>query len=167
VSHQGGSEPLQKDTELDEDLDEYLEAQMQKAPSKDRRWWKLIPAGWKFLSGQYRIARHMSKGQYEYLLQLPLALYVPHAHTFVVHAGILPSDPRYPYDDAKRQPLARIPDIFRSAEEDTPCVSGNGLMCTSHLRRVQEMEILTDVPQNKVPWTLMNIRGVKNGKVFR
>ncbi|KAJ3507538.1 hypothetical protein NMY22_g16899 [Coprinellus aureogranulatus] len=154
------------DTELDEDLDSFLEEQKKKAPSRDRRWWKLIPADWKFLGGQYRIARDMSKEQYEYLLQLPLVLYIPHAHTFVAHAGILPSDPRYPYYDAKRQPLARVPDIFHLAEEDPLC-HGDAFMCTNYLRRAQEMAILTDVPQNKIPWTLMNLRGVKNGKVSR
>ncbi|KAF5342104.1 hypothetical protein D9611_001595 [Ephemerocybe angulata] len=152
---------------LDDDLDDFVQSQKDKAPSKDRRWWKLIPAGWKFLSGQYRIAREMSEEQYEYLLQLPTALYVPSAHAFVVHAGILPSDPNYPYYDASRQPLAHIPDVFPSITEKDRLCRGSKFRCTNQLRQAQEMSILTDVPQNRRPWVLMNMRGVKNGKVFR
>lgn len=153
---------IEADLDDDEELDEFLQEQKAKAPSRDRRWWKLIPADWKFLGGQYRIAREMSKEQYDYLLQLPVALYIPHAHTFVAHAGILPSDPRYPYYDAERQPLARIPDVFHMGED-----CHDALRCTMYLRRAQEMSILTNVPQNTDPWTLLNVRGIKNGKVYR
>ncbi|RXW21736.1 hypothetical protein EST38_g4131 [Candolleomyces aberdarensis] len=149
-------------------LDHFLDYQRHSASGRDKRWWKLIPAGWKFLSDPYRIARDMSKEQYEYLLSLPLALYIPSAHTFVVHAGILPSDPRYPYYDRKRQPLARIPGLSRSDSPDSVCSgSKDRLSCMSRVREAQELAILSQIPQNKHPWVLMNMRGIKKGKVFR
>ncbi|KAJ2922831.1 hypothetical protein H1R20_g14215, partial [Candolleomyces eurysporus] len=150
------------------DLDYFLDYQRRSASGRDKRWWKLIPAGWKFLSDPYRIARDMSKEQYDYLLSLPLALYIPSAHTFVVHAGMLPSDPRYPYYDRKRQPLAHIPGLSRSDSPDSVCSgSKDRLSCMSRIREAQELAILSRIPQNKHPWVLLNMRGVKKGKVFR
>jgi hypothetical protein len=150
------------------DLDQFLTYQRHSASGSDKRWWKLIPAGWKFLSDPYRIARDMTKEHYEYLVSLPLALYIPSAHTFVVHAGILPSDPRYPYYDRKRQPLAHVPGLSRGASPNSVCSgSKDRLGCMKRVREAQDLAILSSIPQNKHPWVLLNMRGVKRGKVFR
>mgnify|MGYP002402549375 CR=1 FL=1 len=145
------------------DLDDFLDQAMQDASRKDKEWWKLIPAGWKFLSDHYRIAREMNERHYRYLLSLPAALHVPSAHTFVVHAGLLPSDPKYPYFETPRQPLAHVPQISAKA-----CSSKNGAHCVEVLRTKQEKAILAQVPQNQDPWVLMNMRSVtKKGEVSR
>ncbi|KAJ7274359.1 Metallo-dependent phosphatase-like protein [Mycena haematopus] len=131
-----------------DDPEAWAEKHMKKTDSK---WWKRIPEGWKILSDHYRIARAMSDAEYQYLLSLPLVLHVPAAHTFIAHAGVLPSDPRYaPYH--RRQPLAHIP-ILPSGKQD----KANS---EKMLRRFQEAAVLTDVPQNNDPWVTLNMRGV-------
>lgn len=114
----------------------------------------------------YKIAREMDSEHFNYLLDLPLKLYVPNAHLFVVHAGLLPSDPRYPYYDASRQPLARKPtrlggiDVVDGDEEEVNDA-------VKDLRKVQEMALITEIPQNLDPWTSLNMRSVKGGKVVK
>ncbi|KAF4571521.1 hypothetical protein EYR36_008861 [Pleurotus pulmonarius] len=123
-------------------------------------WWRTIPKDWKIFTEHYKIARAMSDAEYRYLLSLPLVLHIPHAHTFVVHAGLLSSDPRYKPRDP-RQPLARVPTVFGSAKSkhgsDVP-----------KLRRAQELALLSDIEQNTDPWVKLNMRGVlKNHDVTR
>ncbi|KAF7424188.1 hypothetical protein PC9H_009491 [Pleurotus ostreatus] len=123
-------------------------------------WWRTIPKDWKIFAEHYKIARAMSDAEYRYLLALPLVLHIPHAHTFVVHAGLLSSDPRYKPRDP-RQPLARVPTLFDSAKSkhgsDVP-----------KLRRAQESALLSDIEQNTDPWVKLNMRGVlKNHDVTR
>ena len=50
----------------------------------------------------------MIKEHATFLKSLPIVLHIPHYHFYVVHAGLLPSDPRYPSTDS-RQPLAHRP----------------------------------------------------------
>ena len=44
----------------------------------------------------------------QFLFSLPLVIHVPSEHLFLVHAGLLPFDPRRPSND-KHQPLAHAP----------------------------------------------------------
>jgi hypothetical protein len=53
-----------------------------------------FPKDWQWRSEHWKLARDMSKKDYEYLLSLPLALHIPSMHTVVVHAGLLGRDPR-------------------------------------------------------------------------
>jgi hypothetical protein len=115
-------------------------------------WWQKIPRGWKLFSDHYKVAHAMSQSQYEYLLSLPLTLYAPAAHTFVVHAGMLSSDPRHKATDPN-QPLTPIPDLPDLPDSD-PEIE------LSELRRLQDLSILDEIPQNNDPWVLTNIRGI-------
>lgn len=127
------------------------------------RWWKTIPKGWTLFSDHYNLARAMSKAQYDYLLSLPLKLYIPSAHTFIVHGGLLSSNPRYPPDHA-RQPLARVPTLPLDITKGKPMPKNDTIAV---LRGIQELSLLNDVPQNKVPWTVLNLRNVLGGKVSK
>ncbi|KAJ7364075.1 calcineurin-like phosphoesterase [Mycena albidolilacea] len=136
-----------------DDPEEWAEKHIKKITK--RKWRNRIPDGWKILSDHYRIARAMSDAEYRYLLSLPLVLHVPTAHTFIAHAGVLPSDPRYaPYH--RRQPLARIPDLPHGVKHD----KASPEKTLPLLRRLQETAVLTDVPQNTDPWVTLNMRGV-------
>ena len=52
--------------------------------------------------------RDMKPEHAKFLFSLPLVIHVPSEHLFLVHGGLLPSDPRHPADD-ERQPLAHPP----------------------------------------------------------
>jgi hypothetical protein len=144
----------------------WVETQKRTASEEDRRWWKLVPRKWIMFGDHYKIAREMESEDFSYLLNLPLKLYVPSAHLFVVHAGLLSSDPRYPYYDASRQPLARMPtrlggiDVVDGDEEEVNDAMGV-------LRKVQEMALMTEIPQNLDPWASLNMRSVQGGKVVK
>jgi len=120
-----------------------------KGPSQ--KWKKRIPAGWRIYSDHYRIARDMSKKDYAYLLSLPLVIHVPTAHTYIVHAGLLPYDPtRDPTH--RRQPLSHVPTILHRKPNE------------ARLRLLQEEALLRDIPQNNDPWATLNMRGVTKDK---
>ena len=134
------------------DLDTWLDGEV----TIDRtRWHKKIPKGWRLFSDHYKVAYDMSNAEYEYLLSCPLSLYVPSAHTYVVHAGLLSSDPQRK-STHPRQPLSHIPilpSILTQDKED----SKDTLF---KLRRLQELSILHDIPQNADPWVLLNMRAI-------
>lgn len=142
------------------DLGVWIEKQRYESEASEKKWWKHIPKGWKPLGDHYRIAKGMSAKDYRYLLDLPLRLYVPGAHVFIVHAGLLPSDPRYPVDDKARQPLARTP-TFSDHGIDVDASSRD----VEGLRKVQDVSLLTKISQNSNPWTVLNMRSVLDGKV--
>ncbi|KAL1744472.1 Metallo-dependent phosphatase-like protein [Schizophyllum fasciatum] len=136
-------------------LSEWIERARRKFKSK---WWKKVPDGWKVFSDHYRIARDMSEADYAYLKNLPLKIHIPSAHAFIVHAGLLPSDPNYK-PTHRRQPLARVPVIPEDASTSNKEAS---------LREIQERAVLTEVPQNTDPWTNVNLRSVRgNGDVTK
>ncbi|KAG8756887.1 hypothetical protein FRC12_010436 [Ceratobasidium sp. 428] len=115
--------------------------------------WK-IPEGWEFGSSVYRLARHLKSKEYQYLLDLPTALHIPSLHTIVVHAGLLPMDPRHKML-SKHQPLSHPP---KSKHNQTEFV----------LRTKQEQALLSDIPQNTDPWAKLNMRSVlDNGEISR
>ncbi|CAK5268745.1 unnamed protein product [Mycena citricolor] len=127
----------------------------------NKRWAQRIPAGWKMLGDHYRIARALTTAQYDYLRSLPLVLHVPSAHTFITHAGLLPSDPRY-RPTHSRQPLAHVPSIPTAWLKSGTGSYGKEADSDSieMLRHLQEIAILRDVPQNSDPWVTLNMRGV-------
>jgi hypothetical protein len=133
----------------DSDTQAWVEMEMRKG-RKDRKWWSRIPKGWKLFSDHYRIARAMSKSDYEYLLSLPLVLHLPSEHTFLVHAGLLPYDPTLSIT-SKRQPLSHWPRI------PSQILKGSILA----LRNAQELAILEDIKQNTNPWVVLNMRNLR------
>ncbi|CDO74965.1 hypothetical protein BN946_scf184945.g37 [Trametes cinnabarina] len=158
-------------------------------------WWKRIPQpgrgraakDWIMFSDHYWIARDMSTEQAEFLYSLPLIIHIPSEHFFLAHAGLLPLDPRRPATD-ERQPLAHLPspdDVIDIGDADydhallrmdapqgplqEPDLHGNHTEGDiEELRIAQERSILHDVPHNRDPWVVLNMRGVrKSGKVTR
>ncbi|KAG9005831.1 hypothetical protein FRB93_009227 [Tulasnella sp. JGI-2019a] len=112
-----------------------------------------IPKDWEWGGDHWTIAKTMSALEYDYLRNLPLAIHIPILHTFVVHAGILPIDPKKPIHE-KHQPLSYPPTRHRQTNEA--------------MRTAQELAIIYDIPQNEIPWTLLNMRSVtKRGKISR
>jgi hypothetical protein len=136
-----------------------LESWLKGERKNHNMWWKYIPDRHKMFSEHFQIARKMSQEQYNYLSSLPLALHVPSVHTYIVHAGLLSSDPNYEPSN-QRQPLAHIP----SSTSDTTSERNHTML----LRYLQEVALLNDVPQNKDPWVVLNTRGVlSDGTVTR
>ncbi|PPQ67509.1 hypothetical protein CVT25_006050 [Psilocybe cyanescens] len=165
----------------DVELETWLRKQKKASTRKDKFWWKLIPNSWIILDDHYSIAKDMTDLHFQYLLDLPLRLYIPSAHTFIVHAGLLPSDPRYPVDDKARQPLARMPILTRQSADNHSSINEtlsedgnvNSTSIVSNktieaLRNLQETGILTQIPQNTDPWVVLNMRSVLgNGKISK
>lgn len=128
----------------------------------------------------------MTQEQADYLMSLPLVNHVPHLHFFVVHAGLLPSDPRLPPTHPS-QPLAHAPALTQQSstvpDEATSILASRlrahllaqdlasdvfaalkpspaDSSAIEDLRRLQESAILSDVPQNRDPWVVVNMRSV-------
>jgi hypothetical protein len=102
----------------------------------------------------------LDEEQAAYIRQLPTVVHIPRLHAYVVHAGILASDPREPMA-AEGQPLATCPQIkdkhSHSAEERTLI-----------MRRKQERSILYDIEQNRDHWVLQNMRSItEDGEVTK
>src|ERR1700691_756733 len=76
-------------------VEEWVEEELKRSGGK---WEGKIPKGWKkkMFRDHYKIARDMTQKQYEYLLSLPLVLHIPSAHTYILHAGLLPYDTTRP-----------------------------------------------------------------------
>jgi hypothetical protein len=118
-----------------------------------KKWLAYVPNDWKLQGMHYKVARDMTLEHYGYLRSLPLVLYVPTAHTYFVHAGLLAADPTRDPSDPK-QPLSHLPTTANPEEDDLA------------LRRLQELALLNEIPQNQDPWVLMNMRSLsENGKV--
>lgn len=104
--------------------------------------------------------RNLQTSSYKYLVQLPLLLHIPSLHTIVVHAGLLPHDPSRSFSHPS-QPL-----VGASLAHGTTNVD------LTTLRSSEEMALIFDVPQNRDPWTLLNMRsiytkGKKKGQVIK
>lgn len=76
------------------------------------KWWRRVPEDWVLFNDVHHLANEMAATDYEYLLSLPLKIYVPHAHLFLVHAGMVSHDPNYDFDDPI-QPLMTAPHTSR------------------------------------------------------
>ncbi|KAG8947830.1 hypothetical protein FRC03_000903 [Tulasnella sp. 419] len=115
-----------------------------------------IPDGWEWGSEHFKIAKKITDNDYKYLLQLPLVLHLESLHTHVVHAGILPADPKRSLHN-RHQPLAHLPKNFPGTKSNVELI-----------RAAQELTILTDVPQNRKGWAKLNMRDIlKNGEITR
>ncbi|WWC59432.1 uncharacterized protein I303_101988 [Kwoniella dejecticola CBS 10117] len=136
----------------------------EKSASKElQKHGKGWPKGWKWKSEHWELARNMPDDLFQYILDLPLVLHLPTLHTIVVHAGLLPFDPTKP-SSANIQPLIQFSNVSASNYD-----MGMG---EESIRNSQEMSILLDVPQNTVPWNLIEMRSVymkgkKRGKVTK
>lgn len=161
-------------------LQSWLKDQKQAQSVAEKAWWKSIPTDGLLLDDHYKIAKEISEAQYQYLLNLPLRLYIPSAHAFIVHAGLLASDPRYPVNDAERQPLAQIPTLTRHQSSqltgptdkggfgDSDSLFGSSKKVINALRNLQEIGILAQIPQNNAPWVTLNVRSItKDGKISK
>jgi Icc-related predicted phosphoesterase len=122
------------------ELEKWVEA------SQYASWKRMVPAGWHPLGKHYRVARAMSPELFEYLSSLPLVLHSPTGHMVFVHAGLLSSHPKLQVSDP-RQPLSHWPTI-----DDQHRIA--------KLRAKQELAVLTEIPENKDPWTVTNIKSV-------
>lgn len=198
------------------DPEEWVEVARKRAEGTWREeWWRRIPPPgtgkrakeWKLFGDHYWLAqcvlsvpspnalgadsstfRDMTADHAAFLYSLPLINHVPSLHYFVVHAGLLPYNPRLSIDDRK-QPLAHPPKSIHpstdlsvpgDAQDDDetfvdinfpPSDSQDVLErrdASEDRRQEQEASILTDIKQNKDSWTVLNMRGVlKNGKITR
>lgn len=140
------------------DIDEVEVSGTSEVDASRRPWWQKIPDGWSVESDHFQVAHAMTSAQSKYLRSLPLVLHAPHAHAFLVHAGVLPHDPHYSATN-RRQPLAHPPisvDIEKSHDAH------------GSLRQVQEEMVLSEVKPNTDPWVTLNMRGVlKDASVTR
>ncbi|KAL0954484.1 hypothetical protein HGRIS_003452 [Hohenbuehelia grisea] len=138
----------------EDDLEEWLERQYRRRGSGEKRWWKSIAKNWELLGPHYEIARAMTPEHYAYMVARPLALHIPSAHAFIVHAGMLASDPNY-HPHHKKQPLAHAPELKSSGTK----FSGKKAR-VEEMRRLQELALREDVPQNQDPFATQNMRSV-------
>ncbi|PPR02624.1 hypothetical protein CVT24_002195 [Panaeolus cyanescens] len=143
------------------DVEDWNESQRKSCRGQDKKWWNLVPKDWIVKGDHYRIARDMTPAQYKYLLDLPLRLYIPSAHMFVMHAGMLPLDPHYS-DEDKRQPLAHSPYVRDRNRDKSRAKNNTQSQPTTidQLRNIQEIGLLTDIPQNGDPWAALNMRTI-------
>ncbi|KAI0649217.1 hypothetical protein C8Q79DRAFT_999042 [Trametes meyenii] len=182
------------------DPEEWVDLSRKRAVGTWRaEWWKRIPQpghgrtkkDWTMFEDHYWIARDMKREHAQFLFSLPLVVHVPSEHFFLVHGGLLPSDPRRSADDT-RQPLGHPPSLDDIADDvadddddyDYPLLKIDAPQAVLHQRRsgsnnitdddiddlraVQERSVLRDVPHNRDPWSILNMRGVrKSGKVTR
>ncbi|THH33202.1 hypothetical protein EUX98_g989 [Antrodiella citrinella] len=178
------------------DAEEWVHVSRKRAQGTWREeWWRRIPPSgtgkkakdWKIFGDHYWLARDMTAEHTSFLNALPLVNHVPSLHMFVVHAGLLPYNPRLPINDP-RQPLAHPPRMAHASPIE-PATPDNDVVdqisdnvdltpdgqyilerrdIEDDLRQEQEKAILSDIPQNKDPWVVLNMRGVKkNGKITR
>ncbi|KAG6817678.1 hypothetical protein H0H87_005436 [Tephrocybe sp. NHM501043] len=145
-----------------QDPEEWLDSQKHK--DEDDKWWKKIPKGWVLFGTHFTIAQDMSEAQFAYLRSLPYTIHIPNAHAFIVHGGLLASNPEHGHEHSS-QPLARIPRLPKSLKGCNEC--NNNTRNTLALRAIQERAILTQVPQNTIPYNILNIRSIVKGKVTK
>lgn len=123
----------------------WLEIERARGPT---HFWERMPA--KMLDDMfdqaYLIARRMNEEQATWLQSSPSALHIPSLHTFVVHAGLLPTNVTRPLH-ATGQPLAVTP---RGRTEN-------------ELRSTQEASVLDGegIPRNAELWTRTRLRSVR------
>ncbi|EMD33336.1 hypothetical protein CERSUDRAFT_98453 [Gelatoporia subvermispora B] len=134
---------LAKDPQSASDADEWADVARKRAAGTWRaEWWRRIPEpgkgraqkDWHIFTDHYWLAKDMTPEHAHCLFSLPLVLHVPEEHFFVVHGGLLPSDPRRPPTD-RRQPLAHPPKLHSTSEdiylEDDLEFEGDSLLTAS------------------------------------
>ncbi|KAH8112635.1 Metallo-dependent phosphatase [Phellopilus nigrolimitatus] len=133
-----------------EEMEHKTSKEQKNEEQRAKQEWQKIPHGWEMMGDHYKIARAMSTSEYAYLLALPLVLHIPPLHAFIVHAGILPLDPRRSVTSL-HQPLAHVPSTSEYTDNNNN---------VSQLRMSQERAVLADVSQNTDPWVLLNMRSI-------
>ncbi|KAG8822948.1 hypothetical protein FS842_009102 [Serendipita sp. 407] len=174
-SYNGGSEWLK-------DMESKTESELEelKKNTKKRKW--KIPEGWKFGGEHYWIARRLTSHEARYIMNLPLIIHVPSYHLFFVHAGLLPLNPTIPLN-SKHQPLSHVPGSLRKralvkhynnhhgraldakVDDGQAEVDKHGHRKPKDerdLRTLQEQLLLEAIPQNTVPFNLLNMRSVEH-----
>lgn len=170
-------------------LSEDDEESMDKTTAK---WWHYVPSDWTLFSDPYMIASEMTERHYEYLISLPVRIHVPHAHLFLVHAGLLSHDPQHDYDHPS-QPLSHLPTASRiyayghrinelrdalipltgwlarlvSQIKDSYRGDVDIYGVTEDMMREQQERAILALSLNKDPWVSLNIRSVKHEKPTR
>jgi hypothetical protein len=138
-----------QDAELSQEEQEQLEASLAAKA-------KSFPKGWTWRSEHWRIARGLAKEDYQYLVDLPLTLHLPSIHSIVVHAGLLARDTTKKAT-AEDQPYAAAIAAASANSADSETT-----------RTQSEVALLQTIPQNRDPYTLLNIRSVlKDGEVTK
>lgn len=135
----GGEVGKKEVPSCDEDEDKSVE---------EEEGWKCVPEDWKLLDKHYDVAREMDGSQAEFLRELPIILHVKPLHAFMVHGGLVPLDLTRDVED-EGQPLASAPSSNESGKKDT-----------GRRRAEQERGVLEDVPQNREPWNVLNLRSI-------
>ncbi|KIM24400.1 hypothetical protein M408DRAFT_331780 [Serendipita vermifera MAFF 305830] len=182
VSHHGGRAWLK-------DMESKSEEDLEEMKKKHGKKWK-IPDGWKFGGEHYWLARNLKSGEERYLSSLPLVLHLPDYHIFLVHAGILPLNPTIPLS-SKHQPLSHVPGSlraphkkgrkadsarFRRAAIDSEDNDEEAEKNKHHprkpstekeLRTLQERMVLQTIPQNTIPFNLLNMRSLERNSPVR
>ncbi|KAJ9094767.1 hypothetical protein QFC21_005927 [Naganishia friedmannii] len=136
--------------------DELSESQRKQLEKELASKLKSFPKDWSWRSEHWKIARALSRENYQYLVDLPLTLHLPSVHSIVVHAGLLARDPSKKAT-AKDRPYAS------TATSDAPDAEFG-----ASTRTQDEVALLRTIPQNRDPYTLLNIRSVlKDGETTR
>ena len=139
--------------------------------------------------------RNLKPAEDRYLSSLPLILHLPDYHIFLVHAGLLPLNPTIPLN-SKHQPLSHVPGSlqpphkrhaeslpssarFRRAviEADSTKDGDEEAEKNKHrhrkpaseaeLRTLQERMVLKTIPQNTIPFNLLNMRSLERNAPVR
>ena len=87
------------------------------------------------------------------MLNLPLFVHLQPLHFVLVHAGLLPSDPSLPLT-SRRQPLSKRPSKSFSDNDEIDQRDGK----KESLRTTQELRVINGIPQNRDPFTPLNMR---------
>lgn len=117
---------------------------------------KSFPKDWSWRSEHWKIARALSRENYQYLVDLPLTLHLPSVHSLVVHAGLLARDPSKKAT-AKDRPYT-LTTTSGAADAEF----------SASTRTQDEVALLRTIPQNRDPYTLLNIRSVlKDGETTK
>ena len=90
------------------------------------------------------------------MLNLPLFVHLQPLHFVLVHAGLLPSDPSLPLT-SRRQPLSKRPSKIFSDNDEIDQAGGKKVDIES-LRTTQELRVINEIPQNRDPFTPLNMR---------
>lgn len=97
----------------------------------------------------------MTDKEYEYMLNLPLFVHLQPLHFVLVHAGLLPSDPSLPLT-SRRQPLGKRPS--ESSDSDEIDQADKKKFDIESRRTAQELRVINEIPQNRDPFTPLNMR---------
>lgn len=133
------------------------------------------PKSWKWGSQHFHIAKKLSQSSFEWYADLPLTLHIPSLHSFIVHAGMLPMSTRTRSIDVLDGP---------DAMDDGPAFEGDQVEAdldldsqlnsldpayftpSKNVRKALEASASKSillVKQNRDPYTLIEMRGVKKG----